>query len=258
MIHAGNGSITILPLRDDTNRMERDHSVRSSHNPTIDVIVDVLETSGLNCQLPTTDETVLLLWKKLAVNCIVNPLTVIYHCHNGALLSSEQDNPDDNAAVVPNFKTQYLDPICHEIAQVYVVANATMTFIDADSSSNSATNTASAKTMPSRSPDFRDEMERVATIMRDYVIQVIRDTAMNRSSTYQDVYMSSSLSSNNNNNNHQHPHQTPPLTEMDYFNGYIIEKSQQYQLECPANERLIKEFYDTIQLSESLNTVNTR
>lgn len=239
VIHAGNGSITILPLRDDTNRMERDSSVSSSHNPpTIDVIVDVLETSGLNCILPTTDETLLLLWKKLAVNCIINPLTVIYHCHNGALLSSEQDNPDDNAAVVPNFKTQYLDPICHEIAQVYVVANATVTDVSTDCSSS---NTATITTKTTN----RNETERVATIMRDYVIQVIRDTALNRSSTYQDVYMSSSASSNKNDSNH-HPNQTAPLTEMDYFNGYIIAKSQQYQLECPVNKRVIKEFYSTI------------
>ena len=220
VIHAGNGSITILPHNDP-------HSSGSSHNSTINDIVDVLETSGLNCQINAQDETLLWIWKKLAVSCVINPLTVIYHCHNGALL--QNDDTDENAvAVVPDFQTRYLDPICNEIAQLYVVVNAAALGLDMITT-----------TSPKSSRHHgTEQIERISTIMRDYVVQVIRDTAMNRSSTYQDVYMSSSSS-------YDKPHQIP-LTEMDYFNGYIIAKSQQYQLECPANQKVVQEFYHTI------------
>jgi 2-dehydropantoate 2-reductase len=36
--------------------------------------------------LETTDEIDLILWRKLAINCCINPLTVKYNCRNGELL----------------------------------------------------------------------------------------------------------------------------------------------------------------------------
>ena len=43
-------------------------------------------TAGLNCSTLSVSEMERLLWKKLAANCVINPLTAIYHCRNGELL----------------------------------------------------------------------------------------------------------------------------------------------------------------------------
>ncbi|MFV0478039.1 MAG: 2-dehydropantoate 2-reductase [Parahaliea sp.] len=37
-----------------------------------------------NCQWTPTIDT--LLWRKLAINCVINPLTAIHRCHNGQLI----------------------------------------------------------------------------------------------------------------------------------------------------------------------------
>ncbi len=49
-----------------------------------------------------------ILWRKLAVNCAVNPLTVLYQCRNGELLDNQQTR-------------QTISLLCHEIT---AVANA--------------------------------------------------------------------------------------------------------------------------------------
>jgi 2-dehydropantoate 2-reductase len=41
------------------------------------------DQSGLHCTNMSGDEMNLLLWQKLAANCIINPLTAIYKCPNG-------------------------------------------------------------------------------------------------------------------------------------------------------------------------------
>jgi ketopantoate reductase len=248
VVHAGNGTITILPSSNDG----RDNGEK---NNTIDTIVDIFNTSGLNCHYPTTtndDTTMLLLWKKLAVNCVINPLTVIYHCSNGALLILDDDeNENGNDApvvvVVPNFESEYLYPICNEIAQVYVAVNGIGTIT---TTTTMASNSQQWTQNSGHNDNEDDEMvEHISTMMRDYVRQVIRDTAQNRSSTYQDVFMSASSSSKYDDIHHHQlnrSHPKIPRTEMDYFNGYVVAKAQQYQLECPANQRVLKEFNDTI------------
>ncbi|MGB0893626.1 MAG: ketopantoate reductase family protein [Parashewanella sp.] len=36
-----------------------------------------------------TDDIMVALWSKLAVNCVINPLTAIYRCHNGGLAKTD-------------------------------------------------------------------------------------------------------------------------------------------------------------------------
>ena len=227
VVHAGNGRITILPTTWD-DRTTNDHNYSDNDNPSryhsvMQDVVQVLDTSGLHCDFLSTEPQLLLLWKKLAANCVINPLTVIYHCHNGALLNDDEAKDERTEVVVPNFTTRYLIPICDEIAQVYLAVVL------------AATDTTSGRSTPTHDDDDDELRERISTLFRDYVRQVIRDTATNRSSTYQDVYQ----------HQHQH-HDRPPRTEMDYFNGYILRKAQQYQLECPVNQQVVQEFNDRI------------
>lgn len=59
----------------------------------------------LHCALPDVawhDDISAACWKKLAVNCVINPLTALYDCPNGELLHRRDE----------------IEQICHEVAQV--------------------------------------------------------------------------------------------------------------------------------------------
>lgn len=116
--------------------------------------------AGLNCSLLSSDTMNSLLWKKLAVNCVINPLTAIYQCTNGELLRE------------PSFFELQHD-ILSEVAQVMAacatVADKVTTDIDERKWGESTQTIAST-----------DEF-------RQFVLQVIQDTQDNRSSMYQDI-----------------------------------------------------------------------
>ncbi|ROS01282.1 2-dehydropantoate 2-reductase [Sinobacterium caligoides] len=61
---------------------------------------DTPETSALIAELPTDVLTICAdqhierqLWQKLAINCLINPLTALYRCHNGELINHPQARP---------------------------------------------------------------------------------------------------------------------------------------------------------------------
>jgi 2-dehydropantoate 2-reductase len=111
-------------------------------------MVRLLDDCGLNARsVESSREMEYLLWQKLAANAVVNPLTALYQCPNGALYDT-----------VPQFASHYLPGIVEEVAAVYRAVTC---------------DTHAA-------PD--DER-----LFLDYVIQVIAKTAHNRSSSYQDV-----------------------------------------------------------------------
>lgn len=68
---------------------------------------DVLQRSGLSARAVPDIEP--HLWQKLAVNCVINPLTAVHRCRNGELLN------------LPDF-AQHIDAICREIAAVAAAA----------------------------------------------------------------------------------------------------------------------------------------
>ena len=44
------------------------------------------DKAGLNCTSLSSKEMNSMLWRKLAANCVINPLTSIYRCTNGELM----------------------------------------------------------------------------------------------------------------------------------------------------------------------------
>ena len=54
----------------------------ASH-PTPPLWLDDLQAAGIPHEWAT--DILTRLWRKLALNCAINPLTVLYHCHNGGL-----------------------------------------------------------------------------------------------------------------------------------------------------------------------------
>lgn len=120
-------------------------------------------------------------WRKLAINCAVNGLTVVFHCRNGELLNIE-------AA-----RTR-LSRLCDEIARL----GEKLGF-----------------------KEWRD------TLYAN-TVDVIRMTAANYSSMYQDI------------NNRR-------VTEIDYINGYLIQQARRFGVACPENEALYREIKETEQ-----------
>jgi 2-dehydropantoate 2-reductase len=107
------------------------------------------DQSGLHCTNMSCDEMHLLLWQKLAANCVINPLTAIYNCPNGELLMEPS---------VPEIMHHVLD----EISQV-------------------------AKRMIGDNDDH-DYSDQLSTqVLTMFVRQVMQDTRSNKSSMLQDV-----------------------------------------------------------------------
>jgi 2-dehydropantoate 2-reductase len=59
-----------------------------SSNNIQEILNDIWNDLGLNSSLISSESMYLINWKKLAVNCAVNPLTALRRCKNGDLLSN--------------------------------------------------------------------------------------------------------------------------------------------------------------------------
>jgi len=75
IVHTGHGPICVGDPLDQTDLQEQ-------HN-----ICHSLSTTGFNTTW--TDDINFYLWEKLAINCAINPVTVIYDCLNGELLDNQ-------------------------------------------------------------------------------------------------------------------------------------------------------------------------
>jgi 2-dehydropantoate 2-reductase len=167
-----------------------------------------VSVAGLGGRMEANMET--NLWRKLAVNCVINPLTALFRCRNGALLpnatlaqtittTTAASTPESlhailfdrhqslDAAAVPDLQP-IMAQVCHEVAAV-----AQYRVPDNASLSTSA--------------------------LHDYTVQVLQATAHNYSSMYQDTVMGRT-------------------TEVDYLNGYVVRQAQQFQVPCPMNRYL--------------------
>jgi len=115
-----------------------------------------------------------ILWQKLVINCVINPLTAINKVKNGELT-----------------RAQYSETITNIVRETLAVANKVGVSLDFD-------------------------------IMLAKVYQVIKDTAQNYSSMYQDV--------NANKKN-----------EIDYITGHVIKLAKSYGIPSPISNSLYQE-----------------
>lgn len=118
------------------------------------------------------------LWRKLAINCAINPLTAIYRCRNGELL----DNP---------LALQQLHTVVDEILLL-------------------GENLIGDGTLPAGIFDG----------LREEVLAVVKATALNRSSMYQDVLAGR-------------------RSEIDYITGYLCRQAENRGIELPQNRQLL-------------------
>jgi len=120
--------------------------------------------------------------EKLAINAVINPLTVLFDCKNGELL--------ENFYIVQNMRL-----ILWEVSQVLCALPE-------------------LAALPGR--DARLSPER----LYDLVIRVARLTAGNYSSMFQDV-------------------RNGKQTEIDYINGYVLDRARDLELACTINYMLV-------------------
>lgn len=104
VVHAGHGETFVgaVPAGDNKD------------SPAAANFAADLHRSGLNAHESADIEP--RLWQKLAVNCVINPLTALHRCPNGALLQ------------LPGLPDQ-LDAVCREITAVAAASGVTL---DAD------------------------------------------------------------------------------------------------------------------------------
>ncbi|CAZ82264.1 unnamed protein product [Tuber melanosporum] len=121
-------------------------------------------------------------FEKLAINAVINPLTVLFNCKNGELL--------ENFYIVQNMRL-----ILWEVSQVLCALPE-------------------LAALPGR--DVRLSPER----LYDLVIRVARLTAGNYSSMFQDV-------------------RNGKQTEIDYINGYVLDRARDLELACTVNYMLV-------------------
>lgn len=95
------------------------------------------EAAELSCHW--TDDIAAMMWRKLAVNCAINPLTAIHRCRNGELIA----DPDLRRA---------MDALCDEIVDV----SSALGFTDTASNLHTAVAQVAAATAENRSSMLQD------------------------------------------------------------------------------------------------------
>ena len=121
--------------------------------------INICKESGLNgCELSQISMNIML-WKKLAVNCVANPLTAIHNVKNGEL-SGLQHNDQDIEFTITNILKEVSDVASKEIFTHF-------------GNSNDALRVA--------------QEELSVEALKKFVDQVLSDTASNISSMLQDV-----------------------------------------------------------------------
>jgi ketopantoate reductase len=157
-----------------------------------------LSNAGLNGASCTSAEIRKQLWRKLAANCCINPLTALRQCRNGELLELMMTTTsDDDRSRANEDATETTTSVGEQIAAVV----------------DEVVQVASAE----ETDDGGIQLCRDDTLR--FVKQVLADTASNYSSMVQDVH-------------HQR------RTEVMQLNGYVVERGRAHNIECKMNERL--------------------
>jgi 2-dehydropantoate 2-reductase len=194
VVHAGQGEILI----------------QGHESQAWDGLIEDWDAAGLSCRSVANISP--LLWRKLAVNCVINPVTAWCQCPNGALLTMDNDDAamrllerlqswwssrsSNSMQAPPTRLSELMARACQEVAAVAACA------LNEDGPGLAPTN---------------DTL--TAAMLLDQVHHVIMATAHNRSSMWQDLL-------------------SGRRTEVDYLNGYLVQQAQRYQLSCPVNQFL--------------------
>ena len=156
-------------------------------------LASVLQDAGWPCQSLSSQQIQVDVWRKLAANCVINPLTALYQCTNGSLL-------------LPAYHHEFQTTMKTVLAELSKVAQASLLTGENEELDSSIRTLLSEESL------------------QDMVRQIVQGTANNKSSMLQDMLLIQ-----------QGRRRT---TEIDYFNGFVVQQGHEHGLECPANEQL--------------------
>jgi 2-dehydropantoate 2-reductase len=160
----------------------------------------------------------IMLWKKLAVNCVINPLTALHQCSNGELwkaLETQQQGRNEHWDML---QWSFVHEIVSEVSHV-ALGVMTERMSQEEHPPSMAT---------SKVESFLEQLQPKALL--EFCHQVFHDTVNNQSSMWQDV---------------QHGR---PRTEIDYLNGYVVRKARDFvNIKTPANEQLVEAIHHRVE-----------
>lgn len=182
------------------------HAGEGSTHCTDDGFIQICQSSGWKRSIVLSElDMHIMLWKKLAVNCVINPITALHNVRNGELLHEHFKHDGKDIKVVVRH-------ILEEVSRVSLMEMEKLLREDAGTAkANSATET--MKT---------DELQQLsAPFLEMFVFKVMSDTAHNISSMLQDV-------------------RANRTTEIQYLNGYVASKGQECGIDCSHNLRMLE------------------
>ncbi|KAL7505348.1 hypothetical protein ACHAXN_002835 [Cyclotella atomus] len=150
----------------DSNASDRyciHHAGNGSTFCAAEDFIRVCEESGLNGYKMSPMTMKVMLWKKLAVNCVANPLTAIHNVRNGELAKLQYDGQDISATMTG---------ILEEVSDV-AVKEIESEYIQCSEETRESIETA--------------RMELSVSSLQTFVDEVLTSTANNISSMLQDV-----------------------------------------------------------------------
>ncbi len=181
---------------------------------------------GLRSNLITSDEMKVLNWKKLAANCVINPLTALRQCKNGEILDDD-DNDDDNDDNNNKINVSSSSSSSSSTQNEWHYNDNTIFYQLIREVSDIAIAEAQRK-------DYFNDKTHIDEYIQNFdyenlvtfVKEVVRDTSKNYSSMYQDIL------------HKRHP------TEIEYLNGYVAKLGRERYdglIDVSANEYIRNE-----------------
>ena len=191
--HAGIGSTT-------SSYIEFCNACRHSTSSMIGRTGDVHSVSDVDMELA--------LWRKLAANCVVNPLTAIHDVRNGALLDKLLGD------------TTMRNRMRGILKEVSDVAIREMTKNGCNYYNGNNDNDDDSLTSTTTTSVVEESLS--VSSLEEYTFRVMYDTRNNISSMLQDVKVGR-------------------ITEIQYLNGYVTSLGKEkYDLDCPYNAEMCR------------------
>eukprot|EP01082_Thalassiosira_pseudonana_P013152 g12530.t1 g12530 contig6:2100940-2102220(+) len=174
------------------------HAGEGSTHCTNKEFIDICKSVKWNSVLLSELDINVILWRKLAVNCIINPLTAIHGVKNGQLISLQQK--DDIRRIISGVLEEVSRVAMTEMESLYSVVYSEKVIND-DEWLQSTRN------------------ELTVSSLGSYVNKVMKDTARNTSSMLQDV-------------------KAKRVTEVQFLNGHVARIGSKYGIHCKNNLEL--------------------
>jgi len=166
--------------------------------------------AGLGTHLISSEEMIVLNWKKLAANCAINPLTALRKCQNGDLLKAPSSIV--GASYSNDLKQRHSQRLHYNEPMIFYKLVREVSDVALAESQKYSLHDRSL---------FQEQFKYESLV--SFVEGVVRDTSKNKSSMLQDILQN------------RYP------TEIDYLNGYVSRLGLEHGLNVKANHYICNE-----------------